>query len=71
MVGRSRKLAAPVKENKPSRATYHIDNLGEGEAEGDVEGLGGVLGGSYPLVVVPHEVTHQSVLHVVTTTYRH
>ena len=48
---------------------YHVDDLGESEAKGDVESLGRVLGRSDARIVMAHEVSHKPVLHIVASAH--
>lgn len=42
--------------------THDVDELNEGQAELDVDGVGHVLHGSYELVVAPEQISHQPLL---------
>ena len=46
--------------------THHVDDLLEGQPEGEVDGVGLVVDGALQLVVVAHEVLQQAAL-VLTT----
>lgn len=49
--------------------THDIDDLGQGQTEGDVEGNGRIDGGTNPRVVVTHQVAHQLVLILISNDY--